>query len=157
MFVRRVVISGISLLILWMVWHLSSRVMVVQAIAPPNASMRYFLAAIVHPPYQMATPHRTLLSSVKARMVPSVQAACMTVFPPTCTGEESKPFCGEGDCLTRCPNGNCYCPGCTISPGCTVYCCTYVGKNPLCHGAFGKKPCQYCELDSSSTRCTPSN
>jgi hypothetical protein len=95
-----------------------------------------------------STPHRNILTDVKLSIVPSV-AACL----PNCTGYESKEFCGLTNCETKCQSGSCWCPGCSRQPGCTNYCCQYTGNNTICSSAFGKTPCEACELDSSSGNC----
>lgn len=150
---KRFVIPGFVLFGLLVGWHLASSFMIAKAIAPPNAPVKSIVRTMLHSPYQMATPHRNLLSSVGLEIVPRAQAACGT--GGTCTGFEAKNFCGLNDCVTQC-NNYCHCPNCSAS-GCTNYCCTYVGLNTICSTGTGTRPCEICERDQSSTNCTPTN
>jgi len=143
----------VALLLLLVTYHLASGFMTAKAIAAPNASMKSIAAAMLHPPYQMATPHRTLVSGMRFAIIPSV-SACGTGSPP-CTGETAKPTC-QG-----CSPGYCYCPGCQTS-GCTPYACTYVGGNRFCvyrnisslyFQQHGDCNCISCEEDYNSS-CT---
>jgi len=118
----KLLLIPVALLLLLVAYHIASGFMIAKAIAAPNSSVKSIAAVMVRPPFQMATPHRTLLTGIRFAIIPSV-SACGTV---TCTGETAKPRCPEG-----CPQGYCYCPGCQIS-GCTPNYCTYVGGNRYC-------------------------
>jgi hypothetical protein len=149
----KILILLITVLVLFIGWHLATSFIIAKAIAPPNTPIQSILAVMLHPRYQMATPHRSLFKEARLTIVPSVNA--QTCGPPACNGQEAKAFCGDSNCETLCTTNYCQCPGCTQS-GCTNYCCTATVTNSLCTAAFGKTPCQTCENDSSTTKCSPS-
>jgi hypothetical protein len=72
---------------------------------------RTILLIMVHSKYQMAIPHRSLFSEMKMKIAPTVQARGGGIL---CDGTEAINWCGMGSCVDRCPNSNCYCPGCTM-------------------------------------------
>jgi len=150
MFLKRLFGPVIILLILIIGWHAASGFMVAKAIAPPNAPTSLIVRMMLRPRYQMATPHRSLITEIKLAVVlPKVQACGAA----TCDGTEKKSFCGLEDCHTPCPPGHCWCPGCSTS-GCTNWCCPYVGHATLCQDGFGTTPCTFCAL-SNNVACTP--
>lgn len=126
-------------------YRVASAFFIAMAIAPPHSSPAAILRLAVHPRFQMATPHRNLLTKIKLELVPSAQAC----GSPSCDGTESKPTC------YGCQAGFCYCPGCQMT-GCTVYSCVTTGSHrTLCQQAYNKDPnCNLCENDYN-TGCTP--
>ena len=122
------------------------QVAIAHSILSPKASTYQVLRFTLHRPYQAAAPHLELLDSFRVSVVPEAQA-CAT---GDCDGNETKPACAPG-----CPPNNCYCPGCSMTPTCTVYMCTQTGANRSCMTAFNKSPgCTECE-DDINVHCNP--
>jgi hypothetical protein len=141
--VKRLLIAVLALLPFAVAWHAASNFMIAKAIAPPKASMKSIILTMLHPRYQMAAPHRSLLATIRFSLVPTVNAC-----GPSCDGYTAKPRCPE-----TCPPGYCYCPGCQTK-GCTPYYCTYVGELRYCIGSIvNSGPCETCEVDYNSA-CT---
>jgi hypothetical protein len=145
---KQVIIGVVGVTLLLVGYRGVGAFMVAKAVAPPHTSAASIIRRVFHPPFQMATPHRNLIREIRFDLIPSA-LACGS---GECTGFESKPGCGD------CNPGFCYCPGCTMNPGCTQYFCTYT-NNPrkACQNVVvtdQHSPCYLCENDSNYT-CTP--
>jgi hypothetical protein len=105
----------------------------------------------IYAPFQMATPHRSLLRALRLNLIPSAEA-CGT---PNCDGTEAKPTCGDPN--NPCPQEYCYCPDCQAR-GCTPYWCVYTGGlKKFCQASQNLKvgdQCFSCETDYNVS-CTP--
>ena len=132
---------GISLLVI-AGYYATAAVITAKAVLPPNSGYGRIAVALVHPRYQMARPHYSLMRSILNGF--SVTDACGSVGPPPCNKEISKPLGGS------CP----YCPNCQTGP-CTIYVCVYTGfAKGFCESSYGVPPCQACE-DDKDAYCIP--
>jgi hypothetical protein len=153
--VQRKYILGLLLLgALFFVWSGGNRLLVAKALSPPRAPSRTVIKTAIHPAFQIATPHRSFFREIKLTFLPSVHAC----EPPQCNGMEDKSYCGNIDLftgnVTHCPEGFCYCPGCSQTPGCVVYICMYTGRaHRICTERNGTNPCTSCRLDDTRTSC----
>lgn len=116
----------------------TDRILVAKTVSRPGASFSYILKTSVHPKYQIATPHRSPYTHLKAALLPSVLACT------TCNYLLPKPACYD-NCP---PQMGCQCPNCTASGGCTIYVCTQVTVAKVyCYFSNGTTPCTSCEYD----------
>jgi hypothetical protein len=145
---KRLTMTVVGLLFLLGAWRSAGAFVVAKSIAPPNASTLQILKTTLHPTIQMATPHRSLITEIKSRLVPTVYA-CTT----NCDGSLAKPGCGP-----TCVTPLCHCPGCQLS-GCTPTWCTtgVAGRKSVCIYAVVNDKyhpnCNSCEADHTTTNC----
>src|SRR5882672_7949241 len=100
---------GIPLLVL-AAYYSTEAVLTARAVLPPNSGYGRIAKTVLHPPYQMAAPHHSLIKGVFAAF--SVPNVCASEGPPQCNQLISAPAGGS------CP----YCPNCQTGP-CTIYIC----------------------------------
>src|SRR5689334_6672252 len=110
-----------SMLFLFLGWRSATAIMIAEVTLAPSATPGQVLARAVHPPYQIAAPHRGLLKQIHWTLVPAA-SACGT---RTCDGNESQQGCQAG-----CPYTCGMCPNCNTGP-CVIYTCVFVGGNKL--------------------------
>lgn len=125
---------GIPLFVL-AAYYSTDTVMTARAVLPPNAGYGRIAKAVLHPPYQMAAPHHSLIKSILAGFS----------VPNVCAGDVN--LCNQ---LISAPKGgSCpYCPNCTDNRGCTIYVCKPTSiQHRYCEFSLGVYPCQACEND----------
>jgi hypothetical protein len=124
---RKLMILGVALVIAIPLWAFGNRIVIAQAIAPPNASASLILKYAVHSKYQIAAPHRTLFGKLRLTIIPSAEACVQQ-----CDGSYSKAGCWDSVCgTTFCGR----CPDCQNGPCVPYYCVEGTKKNSLCGGA----------------------
>lgn len=118
-------------------WRFATKVMITEAVLSPHATRLQVLKTALHPPYQMAAPHRRLFDGSNFSVVPEAKACT----GGDCTGYETKP-----DCNSACSGFCGHCPDCVNGP-CTVYLCAYTGALKSCSPAYNTAPCTTCRND----------
>jgi hypothetical protein len=110
--------------------------MVAKALAAPHATAFQIVRSAVSPKYEMAVPHRSVLSSLTLGLVPSAKA-CGNPGDP-CDG--SVP---HSQCYAPCQLQGCHCPTCNYP--CTVWTCVPgTGAHKLCGQMTNSDPT--CEI-----------
>ena len=136
---RRKWITGLVVVALaFLGYQCANGVMVAKAVLPPHATRSQIVRSLLKPPYEMATPHRSLLKALRSSLFP-VTTVCASLV---CDGTEAKPTCNSA-C------GFCgYCPDCVKGP-CTLYVCKDTGASwKLCVPRIqGPGNCFGCEND----------
>jgi hypothetical protein len=126
---------GIPLLVL-AAYHATDAVMTARAVLPPNSGYGRIAIAVLHPPYQMARPHHSLIKSIFTGF--SEPSVCASGGPTTCNGYHHH-----------------YVQPCQANPQCNIWVCVYTGfRKDYCEFARGTYPCQYCENDADKY-CIP--
>jgi len=137
---KKTLVLGFGLLVVvLMAYQVESNILIAKAVLPPHATASQIGQSLVKPPYQMATPHRTVGTLLREYI------------------SRSSTVCAAQDCdsthqMASC-NDNCFgfcghCPDCVMGP-CTVYKCALVvpSINSLCVMRNNTAPCTTCRND----------
>lgn len=145
---RKTTLSIVVLFLVLAAHFFGRAVQKASAISPPHSTLAALVkVAFASHRYQIAVPHRSVFQEARFSLIP-VASACEV----DCNGYAAQATCNPG-----CPQGACYCPNCSQSPGCTPYYCQPVTYNSLCTiGSNPNNDCgtlPRCELDSSTRHC----
>lgn len=126
--------------------RISSLLLLAKTVAPPNATGAQLLKLAVHPPYQIATPHRNAFSQLRLSIVPKARA---------CAGSVD---CNFQVLQTQCQVGCGFCgkcPDCVTGP-CTIWICVPTGREKYCNPIPNPDQihCSSC-FDAIQSACNP--